>query len=722
MLEESGIRRTCAAGNRPDRGIESVRILPPEPLGGRRLRTVLAALLCAATIGCGSDDGGGGGPTPPPPDAPTATIAFPADGTLTDAAEVTVRGSATDDEGVASVRVNGVDALSGDGFATWSASVPIELGTNELVVSATSTTGATNESAASVELERANLLFEDPVGVVLDGFANRALVVDAGLRAVIAVDWTSGARSILSGEGVGAGPDLVAPRGILRSASLDWTFVADAGAQAILRVGSNGARSVLANGPLDPFRPEDVCLGLTPTFVYAAEPGPARVDEIDTGSGIARPLSGDGAGFGPDFELPAGLVVDAFAFRLLVVDPVAQALFAVRFDTGERSIVSQGTTGGGVDFGAPAEVDFDRFTYRALVADPGRRAVIGVQLASGFRNELSGPSSGSGIELVRPVDLSFFFGTNQLAVLDGGLDALLRVDPQSGARTLVAGDFVGDGSHMDRPRGVALGASSDSVLVADAGLATVWHVSLSSGDRTLVTGPSLGAGPELVSPIDVAPLSDSTALVLDEGLAAVVSIDLGNGARTQLEGTGPELVDPLAIELPPGAMEALVTDGDGALYALDPTTGDRSELSGPGVGSGPGFVHPIASARSSDFAEAWTIDEGADAVFVVDLASGARSILSGPTNEPSFAGAEFADVVLDAANDRLLVAIPTLPALVAIDLATGERSAIEGSGPALLAAASLALDADGNAFVADAAHGALLAIDPASGARVLRSK
>ena len=49
-------------------------------------------------------------------------------------ATITVRGTATDGGGITAVRVNGVDVVSADGFATWQVTLPLDVGTNALAV------------------------------------------------------------------------------------------------------------------------------------------------------------------------------------------------------------------------------------------------------------------------------------------------------------------------------------------------------------------------------------------------------------------------------------------------------------------------------------------------------------------------------------------------------------------------------------------------------------
>ena len=63
---------------------------------------------------------------------PAAAILSPTNAILTAPAVITVQGTAAEGNGILGVTVNGIAASSSDGFAHWSATVPIALGTNTM--------------------------------------------------------------------------------------------------------------------------------------------------------------------------------------------------------------------------------------------------------------------------------------------------------------------------------------------------------------------------------------------------------------------------------------------------------------------------------------------------------------------------------------------------------------------------------------------------------------
>ncbi len=77
--------------------------------------------------------------------APTVVITSPATGTSTATATIAVSGTSS---GATSVKVNNVAATSANGFATWTATVPLGFGTNSITATATNSSGTSVTSAA----------------------------------------------------------------------------------------------------------------------------------------------------------------------------------------------------------------------------------------------------------------------------------------------------------------------------------------------------------------------------------------------------------------------------------------------------------------------------------------------------------------------------------------------------------------------------------------------
>ena len=128
--------------------------------------------------------------------APEATILFPPAQSLSESDTVTVRGTARSDNEITVVRVNGVDATTSDSFATWEATVPLNLGINTLTVETGDINNNQSSNAASVTVDSGPLM-EPPAGLALDLANNRMLTVDELRGQLIAIDLDSAARSVI---------------------------------------------------------------------------------------------------------------------------------------------------------------------------------------------------------------------------------------------------------------------------------------------------------------------------------------------------------------------------------------------------------------------------------------------------------------------------------------------------------------------------------------------
>jgi len=175
---------------------------------------------------------------------------------------------------------------------------------------------------------------------------------------------------------------------------------------------------------------------------------------------------------------------------------------------------------------------------------------------------------------------------------------------------------------------------------------------------------------------------------------------------------------------------ALVVDNrQGTVLAVDLASGARTLLSGASVPDaanpllGPaGIVVDAANNR------ALVTDKSAAAVVAVDLATGARTLFSSdfePDGVNSFFGPT--GIVRDDANNRALVMDNGRRALIGVDLATGARTVVSASGAPdtanlFVGSNGLTLDpANGRALVVDNRLDSVLAVNLTTGARTVLS-
>ena len=208
----------------------------------RSLALCVFLIACSDGNGTGGDGGSGGA------QAPTAVITFPPAISMTEGDAVTVHGTAADDGTIASVSVNGVEASTDDGYATWVATVPLTPGMNTPTVSASDSESNSDAQAAEVVIERGAR-----VGVLtfldLDTANNRALFVDGRIAAVIAIDLTTAVRTVLSNETTpSASNPFSGPTDIAVDGANNRALVIDVGLDAVIAVDlTSGARTVLSD-------------------------------------------------------------------------------------------------------------------------------------------------------------------------------------------------------------------------------------------------------------------------------------------------------------------------------------------------------------------------------------------------------------------------------------------------------------------------------------------
>ena len=162
--------------------------------------------------------------------APQARITFPGAAALTTATQLTVCGTAQDQRSITGVTVNGVPAISTDGFATWVAQVTLPLGMNEVVVGTIDEVGNTEARAAVAMITVVETLFPfenfralgmavEASGTLVVAHSGGPVETSKGLRiivgvepgAVVRVNPRTGARTIISDATTGSGPALVRP-------------------------------------------------------------------------------------------------------------------------------------------------------------------------------------------------------------------------------------------------------------------------------------------------------------------------------------------------------------------------------------------------------------------------------------------------------------------------------------------------------------------------------
>jgi DNA-binding beta-propeller fold protein YncE len=681
--------------------------------------------------------------TEPERSPPVAKIRFPPPSSLTDADRITVTGTAADATAVTAVRVNGVTAITSDGFATWRATVPLGPGVNPLVVTTEDRWGNADPLAAQAAIERVGPILLEPSGIAIDAANDRALVVDPTSDALIAVDLATGERIALSGGSRGTGPEI--HEGIAVALDPD-------GERALLLQGYNrhhsypaqllvvdletGDRTDLPGGPGEFIYPLDVAYD--PTHDRALILDLPWIYSIALASGETAFLSGEdvGVGAGPGFGTPSAIAVGSEGGHAYVTDSHLDALLRVDLVTGDRAILSGEGAGTGPRFSHPLALALEPDERFAYVADTGLDALFRVDLTSGDREILSDGSGGTGPDILFPSALDIDPARGSAMIADRGHDALLVVDPDTGGRTAFARASVGSGPTLEASTEVAFDTTGHRALVIADGRDAVMEVDLARGERALVWHSSSESDVLLDSSsllsLDV---REQRAWAFDYETDTLYEIDLRTGRVTVVTspsiGVGPLLRTAVAVGRDPVHGGLLVVDRwNEALLSVDPITGDRTVVSDELHGVGQGFrnLEPVL-AIDIVRRRAFLIDRknsgGYFELVAVDLSTGDRTVVS----ESWYSEYGWYDqLALDPGTDRALIIDAGREQLLTVDLSSGDLTVVsdstKGMGPRFSMPTGVCLDrANNRALVVDP-HGidALFAVDLATGDRVIVSR
>jgi sugar lactone lactonase YvrE len=417
--------------------------------------------------------------------------------------------------------------------------------------------------------------------------------------------------------------------------------------------------------------------------------------------------------------------------------PTIELMAKVESSSGNVSSVAQTNLNQAV-LATPSYAVLDVSNNRLLVVDSDQDAIIAIDPGVGVRKVFSGSHNGSGPLLKHPSRIVVDSVNNRLLVVDIDLLAVVAIDLTTGNRSILSDINHGSGAGFASPRGITIDTLLNRALVTDVDLDAVIAVSLANatlGNRSVLADDSHGSGTDFTTPTSIRVIDNSTAVVLDSSLRAIIELDLANGNRAIVSdnsgshGIGPQFQSLGAADIAVSGNTIMVSDLVlRGLIAVNRSTGDRSLFSGSLAGTGPLFDYPqgIVLDTVNFSSRLLVIDEDLKAVMAVEVINGNRQLLAqsqvGNGNKFSLLGG----LVLDQENQRILAADTGNEALVAVDLDTHNRTVVSdiatGSGPMFDNPGALALDADNaRVFVVDQLLKSVFAVDLTTGNRTVLS-
>jgi hypothetical protein len=280
-------------------------------------------------------------------------------------------------------------------------------------------------------------------------------------------------------------------------------------------------------------------------------------------------------------------------------------------------------------------------------------------------------------------------------VVANGLEVFVVMNNGKGILSIDAGSPlpVGISPRFSTPTALALDSSGSRAIVYDDGLDALLAVELASNTRSLLSNSKDGLGNELTTVRDFTfDSSNGLVYVTETAAQAVLSVNLSTGARTLISsgksgaamGSGTAFSDPRGIVLLSNSQLLVIDRGNQSLVQVEISSGNRTDVSSSGNGTGNSLMTPTALALDSAANRVYVIDEGGPSIVSIDISNntsrGARSTISQGGNIAVGTGDAFVtptDIILD--NNRLLIVDQGQKAIIAAEISTGNRTPISST-------------------------------------------
>jgi hypothetical protein len=403
-----------------------------------------------------------------------------------------------------------------------------------------------------------------------------------------------------------------------------------------------------------------------------------------------------------------------------------------------RGTTSDGNTITGVTVNGVAATSTDAFAHwSALVPIAAGNNNLVVSVTDSFGNTNANAASAEvanrGVALTQPGGLVLDAANARVLTADRGLDAIVALSTSDGHATILS-----DGTRGTGPTGgfemVGLAPTGHAVVL---GAGEVLDVNLTTGNRTVI--PTGAAGVDTTffyRPICNTPCTRIYAIAnrVPPGQYAVFSVDLNTGARTVisggngLQGTGPAIQVPRGIALDPIGTPRLLIADDGldAVLAVDLATGDRTVLSSglaPNVsGAGPAIGNPEALIVDTVNNRVLIANKPVlmpNELIAVSLTNGNRTLLPVTGTSTNFQSTQY--MAMDSANSRLLLAIYPRANVAQVNLTTNQLTRFAdsyvGTGPMIAGGSVLIDDSTPSRSLITSSLGGVTRVELGTGAR-----
>lgn len=343
-----------------------------------------------------------------------------------------------------------VTSISSKGLSSRSSSISSVITSSSVIKSSQSFSSSSVALSSASSSSSAGLQL--PAGIVLDAAHNRILLMDRWFDVVSAIDTASGVRTVLSEREII--DDHNGQMAMSHSMAIDSAhsrlLVADADLDAIIAVDlTSGLRTVLSSSTspnaTNAFRnPADIIIDGANNRALVADSGLSAIISVDLTSGERTVLSDNSKSAQTDVRLfaPRSLALDSVHNRVLVNDVslhgFTPVLLAVDLTSGARTLLVD-TVNEVEGFQINGDIAFDEISQRVLLTDESFGAVIAFDLITGVRTIFSGNGIPDTMNnLNTPIGIAIDSPNNRALVVDFRLNAVVSVDLVTGERAIFA--------------------------------------------------------------------------------------------------------------------------------------------------------------------------------------------------------------------------------------------------------------------------------------------
>lgn len=444
------------------------------------------------------------------------------------------------------------------------------------------TKGTLTDGSGSSDLERME-------GIALDVAGNRAVVVDRGTRALVAIDLESGDRNFISNNDIESDINFMSPDALSLDLENEQIFVVD---YSLVSVDvTTGERTLVSSNDVGEgvplFLPSGLALDTLNNHMLITDDLLLSVD-LNSASGTYadRELATFGVGTGPHVFEAIASAYDPVNHQLFVSDDSTQKIVSVDLNSGNRTEVSSENLGSG----APLKsyfVIYDADEEVIYSADYQLDTIVKIDVATGDREILSDNSIDSEIDftgLYGAVELDK--ANNRMFVYDQ-IGSIISVDLSTGVRTLISSAERGAGEADDLSDNwfeFAYDADNNRIFIANANKKSVYEVDVASGDRRVVSDNISNVSDiSFDYPSSIAFDEENQRLYLVDTLVGVFSINIDTGERTLLLDLNSETIglalEPYDLSFTEGFEQLYWKDYKGSFIQADLLSGEVSVIS-----------------------------------------------------------------------------------------------------------------------------------------------